>query len=276
MIAKFLKGEIVELAGKLNGPTSIILAGVHGDEICGVEAIKNLLPTLKVEKGRVLIVLGNPRAYKKNKRFSQANLNRMFNEARLISRKEKKSYEYKRAQFLKKYLNQASALLDVHASFTPKSRTFVIAEKNAGEVLKYLPFDLVVSGFDKIQPGGTDYYMNRQGKIGICVECGFLGEKKSISVAEKSITSFLKERGHIRGALKGRKQKNINIYTMYKTKTDKFRLLKPFDDFAPVKKGAVIGIDGKRKIRAAKNSLVLFARDRDKIGEEAFLLAELK
>lgn len=276
MIAKFLKGEIVELAGRLAGPTSIILVGIHGDEICGVEAIKNLLPTLRVEKGRVFIVLGNPQAYRANRRFAEANLNRMFKPSRLISKKDKISYEYKRAKFLKKYLNQADALLDVHASFTPKSRTFAIAEKNAGGILKYLPFDLVVSGFDKIQPGGTDYYMNSRGKIGICVECGFLGDENSIRVAEKSIISFLKARGHIRGALKPARQKKINIYVMYKTKTDKFRLLKPLDDFASVKKGAVIGIDGEKKIRAVRNSLVLFARDRDKAVEEAFLLAERK
>ena len=36
--------EITQLTGKEKGPASIILAGVHGDEKCGVEALKKILP----------------------------------------------------------------------------------------------------------------------------------------------------------------------------------------------------------------------------------------
>src|ERR1700674_4153678 len=111
--------EVIELIGKEKGSTSMILVGVHGDEKCGVEAINKILPNLQIEKGRVLIAYGNPRAIELNIRFTEANLNRMFKSNDHLSESDKKSYEYKRAQFLKKYLDQADALLDVHASFTP-------------------------------------------------------------------------------------------------------------------------------------------------------------
>src|SRR3990172_7593766 len=123
--------EIVRVTGKKDGPTSIILAGVHGDEKCGVEALEAVLPTLKIEKGEVFIGYGNPEGIKKNQRYIEVNLNRMFKKDDALSEGDKTSYEYKRAQFLKNYLNQSDALLDIHASRTPTSKAFVICEASA-------------------------------------------------------------------------------------------------------------------------------------------------
>ena len=266
--------KMVRIEGKEKGPVSVILAGVHGDEKCGVRALKKLLPTFKIDKGVVFLGYGNPRAIKVGKRFTEANLNRMFKDGNSLSAKDRKSYEYRRAQFLKKYLKQADALLDIHASSNKKSRVFIICERNARPIIVYLPTNLVVSGFDRIQPGGTDYYMNSIGKIGICIECGFLGNPRSTQIAEKSIFSFLMARGHIKLSQKPRAQSLIRIYKMYMTKTNKFTLSKAFKDFERVKKGTVIGVDGKIKVCAPKDGIVVFAKNQKRQGEEAFLLGE--
>lgn len=268
--------NFIRITGKKSGPTSIILAGVHGDEKCGIEAFKNILPSLKIERGTVLFGFGNPRAIEKNKRFTESNLNRMFKSADLLSNKEKNSYEYGRAQLLKKYLKQADTLLDIHASFTPNSKPFIICEANAEKIVKYLPITSIVSGFDQIQPGGTDYFMNSIGKIGICIECGYLGDQKTTKMAKKNIIAFLKACGHISNDLQPKKQTYIRMYDLYKTRSKKFFLSKPFSDFERVLKGQLIGIDGKNEVRADKNSLILFARNRTRIGDESFLLGEKK
>jgi hypothetical protein len=39
-------------------------------------------------------------------------------------------------------------------------------------------------------------------------------------------------------------------------------------------KGQLVGKDGEQKITVKKNSIILFAKDRTKIGEEGFLLGE--
>ena len=88
--------EIIELNGIQPGPTSMILVGVHGNERCGNEAVEELLPTLSIEKGRVIIVQGNPRAIEQNVRFTEMNLNRMFKPDDQLSVEEKQSYEYSR------------------------------------------------------------------------------------------------------------------------------------------------------------------------------------
>ena len=264
------------MTGKEKGSTSIILAGTHGNEKCGIEALKKIIPNLKIERGNVLFGYGNPLAIKANKRYTETNLNRMFKDIESFSVQEKESYEYKRAQFLKIYLNQADALLDIHASSTLNSKPFIICEANARGIVGYLPVDLIVSGFDKVEPGGTDYYMNNMGKIGICVECGYLGSAQSKQAAEESVFAFLSARKHIPRGITRKKQSYIHIYNLYLTKTNSFTLSKSFDDFEEISKNQVIGTDGEKEIRAEKDGVILFARNREKIGEEAFLVGENK
>ncbi len=268
--------DVIELYGAEDGPTSMILAGVHGNERCGVEALKALLPDLDIQKGRVFIAYGNPHAIEKNVRFTESNLNRMFKPKEVLTMAERNSYEYGRAEFLKSYLDRTDVLLDVHASFTPDSQRFILSEPNADSITNRLPFDLVVSGFDAVEPGGTDYYMNSIGKIGICVECGYLKDPLSTEIASQSILDFLRIQGHLEGSVEPREQARIVMYDLYFATSDTFRLAKSFADFERITAGQLLGMDGKKEIFAPKDSVILFARDTDKVGEEAFLLGEYK
>lgn len=103
---KYKTPVIKIIKGKVPGKTSIIMAGTHGNETCGIVAFKKILPNLTVESGKVIFVLGNPKAIKMNTRFSELNLNRAFLPAHKYSKKNKNSYEYIRAQKLKKILVQ--------------------------------------------------------------------------------------------------------------------------------------------------------------------------
>ena len=267
--------EIIKITGKAKGATSIVLVGVHGDEKCGIAALEKILPTLAIERGTVLFGYGNPRAITANKRYAEANLNRMFCDENLTP-KEKDSYEYKRAQFLKNYLNKADALLDIHASSVPGSKAFVICEANAKEIVKFFPINFAVSGFDKVEPGGTDHYMNSKGKIGICLECGYMKDSQTTQLAEAGIFAFLKARGHLNNNLISNKQAYIQMFKKYFAKTDKFVLSKPFENFEVIESNQLIGIDGQEEIKAPKKSLILFAHNGEKVGEEVFLLGEEK
>ncbi len=270
--------NIIELKAKERGSTSIILVGTHGNEKCGIRALNKIFSQLKIRRGRVFIICGNPEAIKRNKRFIDKDLNRMFKPAKLLSKSDKGSYEYRRMQILKKYLNRADALIDIHASRTRKTKPFIICEKNAMEIVKLLPIRTVVSGFDKLEPGGADYYMNRMNKIGVCVECGYFKSPQSTQMAKDIILAFLKIRGHIisNKTAKRQKQTFIRMRYLYITKTNRFTLSKSFDDFEKINLGQIIGTDGNKKIRSARKSIILFARNGNKIKEEAFLLGEKK
>ena len=267
--------EITKIVGR-EGTTSIVLVGVHGDEKCGVEALEKILPNLEIERGTVLFGYGNPRAIETNKRYTETNLNRMFNDDELLTAKEKGSYEYRRAQFLKTYLDKTEALLDIHASSIPNTRAVAICEANAKEIVKFFPINLVVSGFDKVEPGGTDYYMNSIGKVGICLECGYMKDPQSAKIAEESIFAFLKARGHMTNNLSPQKQTYVQMFKKYFAKTDKFTLSKSFENFEALEENQLIGIDGQEEVKTSNRSLILFAHNGTKVGDEVFLLGEEK
>jgi succinylglutamate desuccinylase len=269
-----MREEFMQYTGNEDGPTSVVLVGVHGDEVCGVRALDLLLPSMRIERGTVWFGYGNPRAIEQGVRFTENNLNRMFKDDDAFLSDKKKSYEYDRAQYIKQYLDRADALLDVHASYTPDSAPFLICEQNAAGIMEYMPINRVVSGFDAIQPGGTDYYMNRKGKIGICVECGYLGDLSSTQRALESIRVFLACRGHISYEVAIREQSIIRINSMYLAQTDQFRLARQFCDFEELYTGEIIGVDGVETRCVERASVILFARDCDKKEEEAFLLGE--
>lgn len=268
--------DFILIKGSQEGPTSVILTGVHGNERSGIEAFSTLLPDLKIDRGQVWFGYGNPRAIEANTRNSETNLNRLFKSDESLTAEQKASYEYSRAKVIQKYLDKSSALLDIHASFTPESEPFIICESNAKGIVEFLPANIVVSGFDAIQPGGTDYYMNKNGKIGICLECGYLGIPETKLVAEEGIMNFLKARGHINGQPKVRQQTFIQMFDLYYTKTAPFKLAKEFKDFEKLTAGQVIGTDGEEKIYVTKESVIVFPTDCSKAGEEAFLLGEEK
>jgi succinylglutamate desuccinylase len=263
--------EPIEIVGDKTGETSVIVVGVHGNESCGVDALEALLPSLTIKKGRVIFLYGNPNAIEQKVRFIDANLNRLFRHEESLSLIEKTSYEYIRMTVLKKYLDQSSAVLDIHASLTPESPFFIIAEASSKDIVKYLPAKRVISGFDTVQPGGVDYYMNSHGKKGICVECGYFKADSSVENAKKCIEAFLIVRGHIEGDTLCHTQTNMNLDFMYQTQSDSFKLKKNFADFEHLSKGEIIGIDGEENICAPYEGFVLFARERFRAREEAFL-----
>ncbi len=270
-----MREDIIRITGKNPGPKSIVLVGVHGNERPSTEALEDLLPTLAIEAGEVLFGYGNPRAIETNQRFIDANLNRVFKNDAALTEKERTSYEYERAQFLKPYLQEAGALLDVHASRTPHSRPFIICEKNAKDIVSFLPIDLVTTGFSAIEAGATDGYMDSIGNIGICVEVGYIDDPASVRTAEKSIIAFLKARGHLPIDLPKTQLSYMHMYDIYLTKTN-FVLSKSFDDFEEVAAGQLIGTDGGKEVRAEKNAVIVFARNQTGPHEEAFILGEKK
>lgn len=266
------------IRGKKPGKTSIIMAGVHGNEMCGINVFASLLPNISIETGKVIFVIGNPRAVKRNIRFIEFNLNRAFLPASKYSNKIKNSYEYKRARELKKILKQGDALLDIHSTLHP-NKPFIICEENAAEIISYFPkdFERVVQGFDVLEPGATDGFMNSRRGIGICIECGQHNSLSATAIAKKTIFSFLAARGHIDSSKIKiiKKREVIKMNYLYRSKSNSFILDKNFSDFEKIKKGTLIGVDCDQDIKSSNDCVIVFAHNRDKKNEEAFLLGEV-
>ena len=267
--------------GGNNGKNVLILGGVHGDELPGIWAIENVLPKINIKNGLITYGIANPKAVKIHKRFTEENLNRMFYDKNVI---DKNSYEYKRAQELKKIMNKHDILLDLHSSSIKDTPAFAICEPNSYNIVKNLPVEYIVSGFDEHEPGGTDYYMNKIGKIGICIECGYHSSKESKKIAEQSIYNLLAHLNMIdndkatisstQANIYKSKQKYYKVFYKHFSKTNKFKLKRCFKNFEALRKNELIGYDGITEVRAQKDAIILFAHNGSKIGDEVFLLAE--
>lgn len=272
-----LETPILSIRGNRPGKRIAIFAGVHGNEVCGPQAVNALLPELKIEAGVVTFVLANPRAIEARVRFTEQNLNRLFKRDNELTDTEKASYEYHRSRELMALLDEHDILLDVHSSATPGAIPFTVCEPFAYDIARHFPTPIVSSGWDRVQPGGTDFYMNRTGKIGMCVESGFHEDSSSVETAKRAITSFLNSQGatmvtkeEVSAQSPG--QTWINVYHMHVTNCN-FSLQRAFADFEPIKKGTIIGTDGEESIVTGEDSYIIFARNREAPNQEAFLLA---
>lgn len=261
-------------SGKNPGKTSVILAGIHGNEHCGIVAFESILDRLNIENGTVIFQIGNPKAVEKKVRFVDMNLNRAFKNTDQLTENELKTYEYSISVQIKSLLDKSDALLDIHSSRNIDSKQFIITEPKNNFISEQLPFDLVVSGFDEFEPGGTDAYMNLNNKIGICVECGQHDDPAAVDKAVESINAFLIAMGHVNGVNNKIKQDKISINYLYKNTNPNFTLRKVFKDYEDIKKDTIIGMDGNIAVKAPYDSKILFAHNIDGvIGQECFLLA---
>jgi len=250
----------------LPGPNLVIMGGVHGDEPCGVNAINefNTIPLI----GKITLIIAHLEAVEKNVRYIQSNLNRAFNS-------EKETKETKIAENLKPYLDEADALLDIHASTTKDSIPFCICEAHSLSIAKKLPAEIILTNIDRFHSGSTDEYMNKQGKVGICIECGYNKDEKSTILAKKAILFFCIAYGMFEG--KEFVMDAPAIYraeSLYKSK-NQFIPTKDFSDFEFVPQKTIIGYDGEESISFPKDMYVVFVRE-SKSGGESFLTLSLE
>ncbi len=267
--------KIVEKQGEYGGKKLVVLVGVHGNELCGVKAADFLLPKLKINIGKVTFIYANLEAIKQNKRFVEQNLNRCFLNQQPF--KIKQSLEGRTAREIMPYLEEADAMLDIHASFTKDSIPFVICDESNTEIANIFSVGKVVYNIDSFHPGSTDGYMNLQNKPGFCFECGYANDSKTQTVAEEAIISFLTYYGCIENKINQliNNPKLIKIIDIYRNKYGHFKSNRDFNDFEEMKEKTIIGLDGDKEVFVDEGQLVLFVRDREKLNEECFLVGKL-
>jgi len=266
--------DVVTIESGKQGPNLVIMGGVHGNEKCGVEAIEDFLSNpYSLIKGKVTFIKANRKALDENVRFVEDNLNRCFTLEDLGN----ESYEKRLAKDIKSYLDESDFLLDLHASTSEDSFPFVICESNALAYAKNLDAEVICLGIEDAQPGGTEYYMNKIGGVGMCVECGYLGSNSSTLVAKKNIVNFLTTLEMIDGFLEDNNKEKTVVKVKYTYSTrGEFKRKREFRDFDQIKKGEVIGYEDNKELLSDRDGFILFARDVDinSKDRECFLFGE--
>lgn len=109
----------IKIQSGTNWPKLLILWAIHWDEFCWTKAIEKIILDFKNKKFQLIkwsitfIPICNPKAYKKNKRYCEVNLNRVFKK-----HKNSQLYEEKLANILTEYVDNTDYILDIHSMWS--------------------------------------------------------------------------------------------------------------------------------------------------------------
>jgi predicted deacylase len=274
--------EVITFNSLEKGKNILILGAIHGNEICGTIAITNLIKKIRTKKivlksGSVTFIpICNLKAYKKNQRYEEENLNRV------IKRHENAdSYEKKVANILVEYIVKSDYLLDLH-SMHENGIPFVFQDSEGEEERKFvlsLGLGHIIKGWGNIYKDcvikdyTTQHFAEENNIVATTVECGSHTDKNSVKVAEKCIFNALKFLKIIESKTNVKNEKVIDITmrrVFIKEKEGKINNLKHFE---PIKKGSVLATyDDGEKIIANDDCIMVLPNYNCKVGEEWFYL----
>ncbi len=297
---------IGDLQGMQAGPTVIALAGIHGNEPTGIEAIRHLLKKLEPKKskfhGRFMGLIGNIEALKAKQRFVDEDMNRIWftsildkirrtpiDEIQTAERREtKKLLEIIDPIILEEQPEHPVIFVDLH-SFSAESGLFVIStrdERNI-ELLAQLRVPLIF-GIEKALHGTALKYIQNTGNIGFAFETGqhftefaednataglmcLMAASGCISATE--IDDFARYYDYLNYQTENLPHKVEFLYKHIIEPDDEFEMRPGFKNFDRVAKGQWLAIDRHGKILAQRSGYILMPLYQQQ-GEDGFFIVQ--
>jgi predicted deacylase len=265
------------------GPVVMITCLVHGNELCGAWAVKDLLEAgLRPARGALTLAFCNLAAFDRfdpgnhdASRFVDEDMNRQWSDQRLA---QAGSVERVRAAALRPFVERADWLLDLHSMHEPGPPLVL-----SGSHLRAVAFARALKGVPHIvrDAGHADGVRMRDfGRFGLpddsadartalLVECGFHGDPSSITVARDMCYRFLCETGAIAPptlatALAGwqappaAQQIVLEVAGAVVARDETFRFVRPLRPLEVVPRaGTVIGRNGDEWVETPFDNCVL-------------------
>ncbi len=185
------------------GPTVLVQALTHGNEICGAIALDWLLrEQLQPRRGRLVLAFANVEAYQHfdpadpdASRCVDEDLNRVWADDQLFGARD--SIELRRARELRPIVDGADFVLDIHSmsEACPPLMVCGTVEKNAAYARELgVPGDLLIdtghpAGLRLVERGG--FGDPASPKRALLIECGQHWERAAAAVAIDTLVRFL-------------------------------------------------------------------------------------
>jgi succinylglutamate desuccinylase len=302
---------IGRFSGNENGPLLVVFGGMHGNEPAGIQAIDLICKMLEVEpitnpdftyKGHFLGIIGNIKAYKKNKRFLNRDLNRMWTPenvhiAMTTPHKDLKN-EYleirENLDTIREEINRVNptklVVLDLHTT-SSYGGIFTIPSDNEESMKIALELNApVIKGMLQGIQGTTLHYFITENMgietIAVTFESGQHEEILSVNRAIAAITNCMRSIEAVKAEdVENRHDVILQDYSKNLPKVvelvmhhgisdeDKFMMYDGYKNFQQVVKGEIIARDKNGDIQAAQDSLILMPLYQ-KQGEDGFFLVK--
>ena len=190
----------------LDGPTVLITSLIHGNEICGAVAIKELIAlflskSLALARGRLVLAFCNLKAFDQfdphnlhASRFVDEDMNRVWSKERL-DLNHSHSYETARANQLLPWVTRADVLLDLH-SMHDAGDPLLLTGLALNDIAFARSLEVVAAPVGHIvaDSGHSDGIRLRDFQAqttALLVECGFHLDQSSVDVARQTIYQVL-------------------------------------------------------------------------------------
>ena len=185
------------------GPTAMISALIHGNELCGAIALDRLLRAgFRPDRGRLIVAFANMDAFSRfdsarpfASRFIDEDMNRVWSAEFLDGKR--RSVELARARALRPFAEAADFLLDLHSTSLPAPAMLLCGAHEKGQVLAEkmgYPQHIVGDGGHtagiRLRDFG-DFGDGASAKSAMLVECGQHFDSDSAAVASRTIAAFL-------------------------------------------------------------------------------------
>jgi predicted deacylase len=260
------------------GPSVLVQALTHGNEICGAIALNGLLQQgFRPARGRLVLAFANIEAYARfdpadpfPSRCVDEDFNRVWADATLNGARD--SVELRRARALRPFVDAADFVLDIHSMSEPCSPLMVCgtADKNAAYARELgVPAFLLLdtghpAGLRMVERG--PFSDPASPKRALLIECGQHWEAAAADVAVDALARFLGLTGladaawvaaHTRLPLPP-VQRLVRVTQAVVAQSSDFRFLVPTVGLSVIPKaGTAIAVDGGRSVTTPYDDTVL-------------------
>ena len=220
---------VIRVTSDKTGPHVVLFGGVHGDEVSGVHAVEKLLfdffgGTRTLGRGSLTLARANEHALAAERRYVKSNMNRLFRKD-YPPEVDKLSYEFRRAQELKKVLEDCDYFLDLHSAPLAQE-PFLVTEQNGLEFYAKLGIRQIMIGWNKFAGGAiggdAENYARAHGANSATLESGTHFDKRSNDVAYRTTVLLLAFLEMIASAEPQEARESADIVDMYEVVTKEF------------------------------------------------------
>jgi succinylglutamate desuccinylase len=272
--------------GNADGPTMIVMCGIHGNEPSGVKAAQRVAAGLEELadrlRGEWIAVTGNRQALRAKSRFLARDLNRVWTPEKLEQALLEEdsdvpeSLEQRELYLLLRELTfddrRTTIFLDLHTSSADGAPFLTVGDTLRNRRLAVrLPLPMIL-GLEEQVDGALLEHMNNQGHVTLGVEAGHHDRASSIDHHEavlwlalsaagmldaRDVPDRERHRATLAEATRGIPRITEVRYRRPVRPGDGFRMHPGFVNFQAVDKGQVVASDSNGEIRARETGRVL-------------------